>query len=318
MAFDESIDRLVEPHQPKRFGTDDDRRLSGFVSFDRDALPRAEVVIVGFPVDEGVRRNGGRVGAAGAPDAVRNALYRLTPNARFYAAFTDLLTRTVDIGNIRPGSSLEEAQEALGRVAAHVLSAGSTLVVLGGGHETSYGHFLGYVEANTPVYIVNIDAHADVRPLVDGRGHSGSPFRQALEHPSGSCVGYTVAGLQKSRVPRRHVEYLRNRKAGMYWREDLRSLSPETVFSATRSDSARMVTLDMDAIDVSFAPGVSAPSTNGLSVDEALAFAAAAGRDHLVRSLDIVETNPLYDHDTCTVRLAAALVWSFIDGLSQR
>ena len=45
----------------------------------------------------------------------------------------------------------------------------------------------GYAAAAMPVGIVNIDAHLDVRPCLDGRGNSGTPFRQAMEHPSPRC-----------------------------------------------------------------------------------------------------------------------------------
>ncbi len=318
MVFGEAIAELVAPYRPRRSGDDDDPRLGDFVSFAPGAARDPDIVIVGFPIDEGVRRNGGRVGAAGAPDTIRDALYRLTPTARNHEAFIDVLRRVLDIGNVRPANSLEDSQEALGRVAGEVLSGGRVLVVLGGGHETSFGHFLGYVRADTPVTILNLDAHADVRPLVDGRGHSGSPFRQAIEHPSGLCVGYTVAGLQTTRVSARHVEYLRNKGARIYWSEDLRTLGPEDVFAATNPASTLMFTLDMDAIDAAYAPGVSAPSTCGLSAGDALSFAKTAGRTPMVRSFDIVETNPLFDRDLCTVRLAAATVWSFIEGFSQR
>src|ERR687884_322191 len=49
--------------------------------------------------------------------------------------------------------------------------------VLVGGHETAYGHYLGYVRAGRPVGIINLDAHLDLRPVEGGRGNSGTPFR---------------------------------------------------------------------------------------------------------------------------------------------
>src|SRR4051812_32992347 len=62
----------------------------------------ARAVIVGFPVDEGVRRNGGRVGAAQAPTAIRQALYRLTPDPESHTEFVQLLGRTIDLGDLVP------------------------------------------------------------------------------------------------------------------------------------------------------------------------------------------------------------------------
>ena len=106
------------------------------------------------------------------------------------------------------GRDLEADQERLGPSARAAFGAGAVPIVLGGGHETAYGHFLGHVHAQRRVAILNWDAHPDVRPMDDSQGSSGTPFRQALEHPSGLCRGYTVAGLirRRSRIPPRIFE----------------------------------------------------------------------------------------------------------------
>jgi len=85
--------------------------------------------------------------------------------------------------------------------------------VLGGGHETAYGHFLGYVGAKKKVGTLNIDAHLDVRPCSDGLGHSGSPFRQALEHPTQPLAGdhYVCLGAQPHSVSHAHWKYVLER-----------------------------------------------------------------------------------------------------------
>src|SRR5262249_12850813 len=152
----------------------------------------------GFPQDAGVRRNGGRVGAAAAPDAIRSWLYRLTPwDGR--GKGVDLAARPPPhLGNVRTARGLERSPESLGAGVAAVLERGAVPVVLGGGHETAYGHYLGYVKARRAVGVINLDAHLDVRPLINGKGHSGSPFRQALEHPSDPLPGprYVCLGVQ--------------------------------------------------------------------------------------------------------------------------
>jgi formiminoglutamase len=94
------------------------------------------------------------------------------------------------------------------------------VVVLGGGHETSYGHFLGYAQASRKVEILNWDAHTDVREPLEGKGHSGSPFRQALEHRSGACRRYSVAGVQPQAVARTHAAFV-ERHGRVVWRDDV-------------------------------------------------------------------------------------------------
>jgi len=56
-----------------------DPRLGEVVCREESTYAAAEIVILGCPQDEGIRRNGGRIGAAAAPDAIREQFYRLNP-----------------------------------------------------------------------------------------------------------------------------------------------------------------------------------------------------------------------------------------------
>ena len=279
-----------------------------------NAAPAA--VIVGFPCDDGVRRNGGRPGAAEGPTALREELYRLTPDPETLDAFTSLVARTADLGDLRLSGDLSVDQHALASTLAPHLERNAFAIVLGGGHETSYGHFLAYVSAGRAVSVLNWDAHADVRPLVDGEGHSGSPFRQAISHPSGICRSYTVAGLLPHATSRAHVEFLQDYGAAAVWRrevtvERLRALYAEAAEPV-------MASFDLDALDAAYAPGVSAPATGGLTPELWLEAAYLAGRTPALTSLDVVELNPRLDRDRQTAALAAATVWWALKGLAER
>ncbi len=294
----------------------DDPRVGHLLGRDVDDPSSARVVLVGFPSDDGVRRNGGRPGAALAPDAIRQALYKMTPDARVFEAFVEVLANTVDLGNLVPTASMEESQERLAAALAPHLARGAVAVVLGGGHETSFGHFLGYVRARRSVAILNWDAHPDVRPLRDGRGHSGSPFRQALDHTSGLCDGYTVIGLQPHSTARAHLDYLHRKRARYFWRGDLTLGLVDAVYA--QAEGSWMVTFDVDAVDQAYAPGVSAPAAAGLTPNVWFAAAYEAGRCPHVTSVDVVEVNPTCDVDGRTARLAALTVWHVLRGLAER
>ena len=274
--------------------------------------PRA--VLVGFPTDVGIRRNGGRPGAAAGPGAIRGFLYRLTPGGTGNEGLTELLERTRDLGDVATTDDLAADQRTLGEVIAPHLERGAFVIVLGGGHETAFGHFLGYASRGRRVRILNWDAHVDVRPLVDDEGHSGSPFRQAIEHPGGTCIEYTVAGLQPHAVARAHAEYVAAHGGRCLWRsEDIAAIADE----AADGDD-RMVSFDLDAVDQAFAPGVSAPCTGGFTVSEWLTAARHAGRNPTVGSCDVVELNPSLDRDGQTARLAALTVWMMLAGVAER
>jgi len=292
----------------------DDPRV-GHLLASGPAVQDATIALVGFPSDGGVRRNGGRPGAARGPRALREALYRLTPDACNPGPFTALLNRTADLGDVRVSGDLERDQERLGAVVAVLLERGMTPIVVGGGHETTYGHFLGYVASGLDVHLLNLDAHADVRPLADGLGHSGSPFRQALEHPSGRASGYTVAGLQPHSTAATHAAYVRHRGA-LRWREELDAAAVDAL--ADELESPTLASFDLDAVDAASAPGVSAPNPGGLSPAVWFRAAYRAGASPAVRSVDVVELSPEHDAGGRTARLAALTVWHVLRGLAER
>jgi formiminoglutamase len=270
-----------------------------------------------FPSDEGVRRNGGRTGAAEAPEAIRQALYKMTPDAGNPAPFVRLMKQGRDLGNLDITGDVEQDQQALGKMLGSYLRDGIVPVILGGGHETAFAHFSGYVEAGLNTSILNLDAHTDVRALKDGRAHSGSPFRQAMEHESKRCEKYLVAGLQPHSVARAHREYIARHNGRCLFKDETNITTISGLFH--EHDSERlMVTFDMDAVDQAFAPGVSAPCANGLSPDLWLTAAYLAGRNEQVSSFDLSEVNPRQDRDNQTARLAALTIWHFLLGLSQR
>ncbi|RII41023.1 formimidoylglutamase [Galactobacter valiniphilus] len=104
------------------------------------AAGEAGLAIVGFACDAGVARNAGRTGASAAPPALRRALAPL--------AWRGQPGAIVDAGDVSvEGDALEDGQARLGTAVARQLGAGRFVAVLGGGHETAWGSYLGLREA---------------------------------------------------------------------------------------------------------------------------------------------------------------------------
>lgn len=300
---------------------DDDPRVGHLLGRGLTDPDKAACVVVGFPVDEGVRRNGGRPGAAEGPEAIRRCLYRMTPDADHVRSFTKLLERTADLGDLVPTGDLEADQAALGEVLAPHLTRGAAAVVLGGGHETSFGHFLAYVRAGWRLRVLNWDAHPDVRPLRDGQGHSGSPFRQMLTHESGACAHYTVAGLSRHSTAKAHLDFIAAHHGRAVYAAALTEeviagiysgLSNERLYTGLAGEV--LVSFDLDTLAESAAPGVSAPNPLGLPARLWIRAAEGAGLCPAVRSIDVVELSPPLDRNDQTARLAALTVWRFFRG----
>ena len=124
----ELFDSTARPEPGLFFSRNDknDPRLGDVVGREEKDYQSAEIVIIGCPQDEGVRRNQGRPGAALAPAAIREQFYKLTP--------FNIRKRIFDLGDTQIGATLEETHDNHEAVVKSVLNDGKRLIVLGGGN----------------------------------------------------------------------------------------------------------------------------------------------------------------------------------------
>lgn len=281
--------------------------------FDADAGGGA--VLIGFPCDDGVRRNGGRVGAAGGPATLRGALSNLP-----YLDEPQLS----DAGDIcDPTDHLEAAQGKLGEAVARVLKQGALPIALGGGHEIAWGTFQGIAAAqkHARLLIVNLDAHFDLREA--GQGNSGTPFRQIHDWCAGNDLPFEYRVLGISRFANTRALFDRARAFGVrYWLDEaLQSESAIAVAEAALSAEfanfdAVYLTVCLDVLSAAVAPGVSAPGVLGVPlahVERLIDLVTGSGK---LIAADIAEFNPQYDGDGMTARVAARLVARIVRGTS--
>ncbi len=302
----------------------DDPRIRHFIAdVDVDtSAAKCVVALVGVPQDIGVTRNRGRAGAYGGPDAIRSALYGMATSA-VQGPLQEGSMAILDLGNIETrGKTLEQIHDEQHDIVLRCLRKGAIPIVLGGGHDVAWPTIRAFESVQKPYAVVNIDAHADVRPLKDGKAHSGSPFRQMLEHEPSVLVkgGFTEFGLQHYAVAASHLQTLQ--QAGMEVRmlpairsNDLHAVW-DSVVSRTPPDVSLYVSLDMDAFSSAFAPGVSAPSADGFTPHEVAYCVEQAGASGKLRAFDVVEMNPTYDVDGRTAKLAATMIMNVLKGLA--
>lgn len=259
--------------------------------------------LVGFESDEGVRRNNGRVGAALAPNEIRKFLSKLPYNL-------DKETRLLDIGNVVcENGELEQAQAALGAHVAKLLHHSCTPIIMGGGHETLYGHYLGvreYIGADASLGLINIDAHFDMRE--SEIPSSGTMFKQILD--TDLRAGYLCLGIQQFGNTKALFNVADKYGCRYVLEEDLSCEQSTTEIIDEFADKYDYVllTLCTDSIHSSVAPGVSAPSPFGLDPKLVRSLLRYIASKKNVISFDISEVNPLVDEHDKTARLAAYLL----------
>lgn len=261
------------------------------------------VVLIGFASDEGVRRNQGRLGARKGPYEIRKALANF-PNPNKVIA--DGGTVVCD------GQKLELAYEELSDILASFLQKNHKTIILGGGHETFYGSYLGVRKAignDATIGIINIDAHFDLRSY-DKEQTSGTMFNQILsEDPK---TGYMVLGIQRFGNTEELFNKAKELNVQYVLEEDLIMMSLDQIKQTIDRFSEKydyiMLTICLDVLAANVAPGVSAPSVFGLNPTLVRQLIRMVMEKPNVINADICELNPEFDIDHHTAKIAAAFV----------
>ena len=270
------------------------------------------LTLIGYGCDEGVRRNKGRVGAKDGPDHVRRQWAKLTWHA-FDVALHDGGTIVCH------ENELEAAQQKLGEVVYRLLESGYFPLVIGGGHDMSYGHFLGvnkHLQGNQTLGIINFDAHLDLRAPVE-QGNSGTPFHQIHDQLEAADLDfhYACLGMRTDANSPELIQRARDWNTLVIEREKFLVENWDHIQSQLEMFISQvdriLLTVDMDGFSSAFAPGVSAASPMGFAPDIVLRCLEYIGKSRKVISMDIAETNPQYDRDDQTAKLAASLIHKF-------
>ncbi|MBX4263050.1 formimidoylglutamase [Clostridium estertheticum] len=273
---------------------------------------------IGFCCDEGVRRNGGRTGAANGPKSIRKELSNLPCD------FSKEV-KLFDVGDICcEDCTLEESQDLLSKAIEKVLSLNLFPIVLGGGHEVAFGNYMGTLDylsqrSKQPnIGIINFDAHFDLRPCTQVTS-SGTMFRQIAD----ICIereleySYLCIGVQKhsntidlfKTADTLGVKYMLAKDIidNDNWK------LMEDIDDFIKLKDYLYVTICSDVFSTAFAPGVSSSQPLGLDPERVLKFLKYILRSNKVVSFDIAEVSPRFDQDDVTANLAAVLIFSVVN-----
>ncbi len=278
----------------------------------RFTYEEADIVILGCPQDEGVKRNNGRIGAKFAPDKIREQFYKLSNFG--------IHKRIHDIGNTIIQKTLEETHDVHTEIVSQILSDGKKIISLGGGNDLAYadGSAMAKVFGRENWIAINIDAHFDVR--ADKIRNSGTPYRQLLdENLLQPNYFYEIAFQAQANSPI-YYEYLQDLGVKLVSLDQIHSThdADEQLRNLVRQEfvhhSASINTFfgfDIDAIQSCDAPGTSAPSPIGLSSREFLTLVGYAANLVNTRIIEFTEVNPNFDVDDRTSKLVAIAMHKF-------
>lgn len=267
--------------------------MTRFLGATDTSAPR--FALVGVPYD---RTQSFRRGAASGPEAVRRASTSLeTYSPALGADLADV--GLVDLGDLPVADLPAEAMvERVARAVAEV-PGGVVPVLLGGDHTLTAGAVRALARRFPDLHVLVLDAHLDLRDEYEGSrwSHACTVRRLWVEVGDGRVVLLGVrSGLREEwEFARRHCR----------WTCEPLAL-PETVHAELRGHPV-YVSVDLDVLDPSCAPGVGNPEPGGPSFAELLQ-AVYLLRDLVVAGLDVVEAAPSLDPSGVTAVVAAKLV----------
>lgn len=264
------------------------------------------VRLVGVPWDATTL---GRKGSRLAPDAIRRELGRLHPyDAREGKPVSWLAGRDLTLS--------EEHSDLLRSVARAAeqeerIDPEAPLVLLGGDHAVAYAGAMACRRRFPHLQVVSVDAHLDLRGTDQGPSNGNWATRWLTE----THAPYTVLGV--GRFANDAELFERARKENVRW-VGAWTIREQGVPAALKPELDRVrgkdiyLSVDVDSVDQSSAPGASSPAVEGLSVVEAVAIVRALRGTARVRGFDLCEVNPTVDPAGITPRLAAHLLLSFL------
>ena len=269
----------------------------------------AKYVLLGIPEDIGIRANFGRPGAASAWDIAIKNIANIQHN-RFCKGNQIIVlgqinvceemkeVENLDFNDIDDRSKLSQLVEKIDKDVSHIIfnivEAGKTPIIIGGGHNNSYGNIKGTALAKgKPINAINFDAHSDFR-ILEGR-HSGNGFSYAYEE--GFLKKYFVFGLHENYTSKSVLDIIKKTEDRVrYNTYDSIKIRKEKDFNEEMNTALEFIKTDFFGIEIDLdaIPNIasSAMTLSGFSVEELRQFISFFSKNKNATYLHICEGAP--------------------------
>ncbi|MDG6949420.1 MAG: agmatinase family protein [Nitrososphaerota archaeon] len=312
--------RIPARYPAPKYRDPEDLRLTQIIKPSTRAR-RGGVNIVGVPFDGAVL---GRRGAAGGPAAIRETMSAFS-NYNVELGLGLEGAQVLDLGDLSvEQSDTLRAHRQIEAEATEDIDPGSLLVILGGDNSVSLPCIRAASKRLGRLGLVVIDSHFDIRGEIDGKPTSGSSYGLAIK---------TLKSLDPRRVVEIGMHGFLNSKSYHETAEELgitvvtarevyekgpEAVARQAYARASRGAEAVYLSVDLDAVDIAYVSGVSAPSAGGISADQLFRLVYEISRNDKVKCADVVELAPTLDPSGRSARVAASAVAYIIAGHAAR
>jgi agmatinase len=186
-----------------------------------------------------------------------------------------------------PFDDMGDLMAEIRRVTAAIVDRGKFPVVLGGEHSITAPVVAAVAAKHSPLSVLQIDAHADLRDTYMGTRHNHAcAMRRVLEHARCTQVGIRSLSPEEAKAAPElgtRIFYDVSMRNDKHWIERIVDSLGETVY----------ITIDADGMDPAIMPSVGTPEPGGLSWYEMLALLRAVISARRVVGCDLVELCPI-------------------------
>ena len=287
---------------------------------DPGELAGADVAIVGAPFDDLVSD---RPGSRFAPRAIRAAS---CPPGRHLTALIDAFEALsiLDYGDapVLPADP-RASHAAIERTVAEVLAAGAIPIVLGGDHSIAEPDIRAVAAKHGPVGLVHFDTHTDTGREVWGAEIShGTPMYRLVQAGAVDPARYVQIGLRGYWPGEPAFAWQREKGITSFFMDDVRALSIEEVVGRTVAIVGHgpvFLSVDIDVLDPSVAPGTGTPEPGGMQAAELMWAVRTIATELELAGGELVEVIPTaVGSADITALVAERIVREILTGIALR
>lgn len=179
-------------------------------------------------------------------------------------------------------ASPEKMVEAVHKTVKNYIKQDKFVTIFGGEHSVSIGTIRAFNESFAELTVVQLDAHADLRPEYEG----SSCNHACAVHEASKTTNLVQVGIRSMDIS--ELDHMDENQ--VYWAHDLYEDWMEDAIGQMTPNV--FITIDLDAFDPSILPSTGTPEPGGMFWYETLEFLKLMFKKKNVVGFDIVELNP--------------------------